>query len=681
MHEHILHAIPGRTRLHLPDCNLAPPLLEAQVRTLPGVDCALYSPISKSLVIYHNFKRLPPSHLRRISQIYQAPKKPATDDLHATMTREIKELALVGATALVESLFFKTGAATAAAVLFASRHIIKNGVATIFHPTADTLTTTSLIALILNKKPSSAFILYAMSTAGELLSQYTADRTRGFVREMMALDVSKAWLVQEDGNYLEVEVADVQKGDSILVFHGEKVPLDGTVQNYEGEVDQASITGESTPVYVAKDSFVYAGSLLVDGKLQLKVENVGEDLTVNKMIRLIEEGQEKQAAIQNISEKFTEKMVPVSFALAGLTYLFTRNWDRVLNMLVIDYICGVKLATATAISASIGRAARNGVLIKGGQALENLARINTVILDKTGTITEGNTFVKDIQTFNDYGEDTVLAYAAAAEAHSTHPIAHAIVEEAKNRRLQLPDTNLESFENLVGRGLVVDIAGQKLLVGSRKLQKEFQVDLPPDPKTGVFISKNRQLMGIIDVDDKIRSQMKRTINRMKRSGVDEVIMLTGDHKKAAAKVAQKLDIDQYYAEALPQDKANFLKALKDEGHYVTMMVGDGINDAPALAYADIGVSLGSKKTDIAMETSDVIINSENPMLLNDVITLSQKTVKTIKQNLVVTFAVNTAAIALGSFGFISPVIGAAIHNATTIGVVLNSARLILPERS
>jgi len=679
----VLHSIPGRTRLHLGGCQLEATLLEARVRALPGVNSALFSPISQNLVVHHNFKWLPTGHIKRIGRFFGV--APAPSVIPETIGQELKELAVVGAIALGEGLLFQglpkpLLSATALATLYASRHQIKEGLKNILRPTAETLTTTSLLALIATKKTSPAFTLYALSTVGELLSHYTADRTRGFVRDMMALDVSKAWLLQPGGDYIEVEVSQVQKGDSIMVFHGEKVPLDGTVSNYEGEVDQASITGESTPVYVTKGHFIYAGSLLVDGKLELKVENVGEDLTVNKMIRLIEEGQDKQAHIQNISEKFTQRMVPVSFALAGLTYLFTRNWDRVLNMLVIDYICGVKLATATAISATIGKAARNGILIKGGQAVENLSRTNTVILDKTGTITEGNTFVKSIHALNGFSEEDVLSYAAAVEAHSTHPIANSIVEEAKKRSLALPQTALETFENLVGRGIVIEAGGERVLAGSRKLQKEFKVSLPTEPKTGVFISKNGELMGIIDVDDKIRPQMKRTINHMKRNGIDEIIMLTGDHKKAAAKVAQKLDIDQYYAEALPQDKANFLRSLKKDSRYVTMMVGDGINDAPALAYADIGVSLGSKKTDIAMETSDVIIHSENPMLLGDVIDLSQTTMKVIRQNLVATFAINTGAIALGSFGIISPVMAAAIHNAATIGVVLNSAKLLLPER-
>jgi len=233
-HYAILHAIPGRTRLHLPGCTLEPTLVEAKIRALPGIDSAFYSPITKSLVIYHNFKRLPASHLRYVARQFPISENSESDDLHETMKREIKELALVGGTALLDNLFLNSQGLvtpTALAVLYASRHIIKNGVATIFHPTADTLTTTSLIALLLNKKPSSAVILYAMSTAGELLSQYTADKTRGFVKEMMALDVTKAWLIGESGQYVEVEVSQVQKGDSIMVFHGEKVPLDGTVSN------------------------------------------------------------------------------------------------------------------------------------------------------------------------------------------------------------------------------------------------------------------------------------------------------------------------------------------------------------------------------------------------------------------------------------------------------------------
>ena len=516
-----------------------------------------------------------------------------------------------------------------------------------------------------------------MSTISEGLSEYTMNRTRKFVGDMMKVDTPYAWLMKENGQPIKVKTDVVNVGDQVIVFHGEKVPFDGTVAAYEAQVDQSMITGEYLPAVASVGAYVYAGSIIVEGKIIITVDHIGKDLTVNRMIKLIEEAQDKQANIQMMSEKFTNAIVPVSLSLATGIYVLTRNWDKVLNMLVIDYVCGVKLSTATAISATIGKAAQKGILLKGGQTIETLAKVDTVILDKTGTITEGEPIVTHVYPFNGFSEEEVLAYAASAEEHASHPIAEAIRAKAYERNIVIPDHDDESLHIVVGKGVKVLINDEEVFVGSISFMKENNIFIGTDLEVGIFVAKEQTLLGVLVLEDKIRVGMNEMIHRLRKSGVKEIIMLTGDYEDTAQKVSQHISLDQYVSEALPEDKVNFVKYLKEVKNRTIMMVGDGINDAPALAYADIGITMGAKKTDIAMETADIVIHSENPLLIAEAMEISKRAMKTIKQNLFATMFINTGAILLGTFGVITPVTGAAVHNTSTLALVLNSARLIL----
>ncbi len=660
-------------------------MIEATLRSFPGILSATYSIVTKTVVLYHNYDVLPKKYLCQMNHFFKKSVPSDIKDEDEHVKGQIQDLGIVLGAYVVEKAFFSMlpynfFRPTSLAILFASRDFIKKGLKTITKPDHDTLTTASLIASIAKGSPKSAFVIYLMSTIGEILTEHTANRTRRFVREMMELDTSEAWLINEDGEEVKVSTDFVKKNDKIIIFQGEKIPFDGIVTAYDGHVDQSAITGEYMPASVSEGSYVYAGSIVIDGKIIVEVDKIGEDLAVNRMIKLIEEAQDKQAPIQMTSEKFTKKVVPISFGVAGMIYLLTKDWNRVLNMLVIDFVCGTKLSTATAISASIGRAAREGVLVKGGQTLETLSKINTVVFDKTGTITEGRPVVQRIITCNGYSENEILAYAASAEEHSSHPIAEAICKEAEVRNLDIPEHDNQTIENMVGRGISVFVNDEQVIVGNRKLMEDCNVPIAIDKQSGVFVAKEKELIGIIDIEDQVRYGMDRTINQLRDKGVDKVIMLTGDNLQSAMETADQIEVDEVIAEAMPQEKVDFVKSLKKEKDQIVMMVGDGINDAPALANADVGVSLGGKKTDIAMETSDVVINSDNPLLLPEIVKISQQAMRTIRNNILVTILVNGTVIVLGSFGIFQPTVGAAIHNAATIGVVLNSARLILIGR-
>ena len=689
-HVAILHSIPGRTRLSLEIGGIKPAEVEARLRAIPGIYSAVYSALSRTVVLHHQNVKLHGQLLSYIACLFSTSKEIVKrQEQEMSLKSQLKDFAIVLGAWLAEKTMILPAFPFAIhpivtpvtlATLYASRHIIKNGLRRFWKPNPDTLTTAALVASILKGTPQSALVIYAMSTASEMLTAYTMNRTRGYVRDIMQVDTSHAWLVSNDGGEVKVPVERICVGDDIMVFQGEKIPFDGTVASFYAQVDQSSITGEYNPVSVCEGTYVYAGSIVTEGKLMIKVQKTGEDMAVNRMIKLIEEAQNKQAPIQTMAEKFTSRMVPISFILAGAIYIATKDWNRVLNMLVIDYVCGVKLSTAAAISSAIGKAAKSGVLLKGGQTIETLAGVDTVVLDKTGTITEGRPAVTNVTPFGHYKEEDVLGLAASAEEHASHPLAEAILSETMGRGIFVPAHEDESVEIHTGKGVSVLINGDHVLVGSRRFLEEHGVLISSEQSAGIFVSKEGELAGIIDVQDKIRNGMNRTINQLRRDGVDEIIMLTGDHEDAAKEIASLTVIDDYIAEAMPEDKAVFIQDLKKEEDRTIMMVGDGINDAPALAYADIGVTLGAKKTDIAMETADMVVHSDNPLLLSRTVSLSKKTMKIIRQNVLVSLIVNTGAIALGTLGFIRPITGAAIHNAATIGVVLNSLNLILTRR-
>ncbi|MBR4696771.1 MAG: heavy metal translocating P-type ATPase, partial [Selenomonadaceae bacterium] len=374
----------------------------------------------------------------------------------------------------------------------------------------------------------------------------------------------------------------------------------------------------------------------------------------------------------------------VSFLGAAIVYGATRDWQRVLNLLFIDFSCGLKLSTATAISAAIAAAAKRGILVKGGNYIEALAETDTVVLDKTGTLTVGIPQIAFLRTARDVEEKEMILLAASAEQHSVHPLAVAIQKYVREKEWETP--HHESTETVVARGMravVPDFEGYTggtVLVGSRKFLRENNVKEEEALSEGIkmknllYVARNGRLIGIIGIEDPVRPKMKKTLNQMRRHGIDEIVMLTGDSKEVAANVAQAMDIDSFHAEILPENKAEYVNKLKQRG--TVMMVGDGINDAPALAFSDVGVSLGGRQTDIAAESSAVTIHSEDPARLIEALQLGRRTMNLVHQNFMATILVNSAAMLLGALGKISPLWAAVIHNTATLAVVLNSCRIL-----
>ena len=578
-------------------------------------------------------------------------------------------------------------------VLGISRNFIKTGIGGLIkdrQPNADTLTTTAVIASVLAGKPESSLMLLALSNGAEMLTSYAAEKARTHISGLLSLGQRDVWLVEEtsDGEVeRKVSVDEVRPGDTIAVHAGEKIVIDGRVLRGDAAVTQASITGESAPAMKHEGTPVYAGSVVEAGELVIAVEKVGGDTSLAHIVHLVEEAQTRRAPVQNFADQMANYLVPVSFLGAAIVYGATRDWGRVLNLLFIDFSCGLKLSTATAMSASIAAAAKRGILVKGGNYVEALARTDTVVLDKTGTLTVGVPEITFIRTAEGIEEKEVILLAASAEEHSVHPLAVAIQKYVEEQTWKAPQHR--SSKTIVARGMLAEVpdfegfAGGTIRVGSRRfLQENGIVDeenliASVTGKNLLYVARDTKLIGVIGIDDPIRPKMKKTLNQLRRCGVDEIVMLTGDAKAVAADVAREMDVDSYHAEILPEDKSRYVNQLRQRG--TVMMVGDGINDAPALAFADVGVSLGGRQTDIAAESSAVTIHSEDPTRLVEALRLGQRTMHLVHQNFKATLLVNSSAMLLGALGAISPLAAAAIHNTATLAVVLNSCRILTPE--
>lgn len=664
-------------------------LAAARLRSMAGVISAVVD--EKQIRVWHSGATLNPSAQRMILR-YE--NEATAHESELTMAYYRRE-ALISLASFVAMKILEKNAPTtyaslkivrSALVLALGRNIIKSGYGGFIRnrrPNADTLTATAVVASVISGRPESSLTLLTLSNVAEMLTCYAAERARKQITGLLNLNQQYVWLVEE-GVERKVPVESLKVGDHIAAHTGEKICIDGHVLDGTAAVNQSSITGESKPAVKRKESPVYAGSVVEAGEITIRVEKVGKDTSLAHIVHLVEEAQSQRAPVQNFADKMADLLVPVTMLGAAIVYGATRDWQRVLNLLFIDFSCGLKLSTATAISASIAAAAKRGILVKGGNYIEALAEADTVVLDKTGTITVGVPQISFLKTAADIQEKEMLLLAASAEMHSVHPLAVAIQKYVEENSWEVPQH--KSSKTIVARGMqakVPDFEGYKggnVLVGSRKFMEESKVSgidgvaLEEAVPNCIYVARDKVLLGIIGIDDPIRPKMKKTLNQMRRYGIDEIVMLTGDSKEVAAQVARDLDIDSYYAEVLPEDKADYVRKLKERG--CIMMVGDGINDAPALAFANVGVSLGGQQTDIAAESSAVTIRSEDPEGLMTALQIGRRTMNLVQQNFMATLTVNSAAMLLGALGVINPLWAAIIHNSATLAVVLNSARIL-----
>ena len=566
--------------------------------------------------------------------------------------------------------------------------VLKNGIYSLIQnkrPNADTLSSTAIVSSIILGSERTALTIMILEKFAELLTVYTMKKTRGVIKDMLSVGENYVWKQSDDENTAKkVPIEEISKGDFILVQTGEKISVDGTIEKGEAIIDQSAITGEYMPVTKKAGEEVFAGTLLKSGNITVKAEKVGDDRTASRIIKLVEDAAFNKADIQSYADTFSAQLIPLNFLLAGIVYVSTKNLQKALSMLVIDYSCGIRLSTATAFSASINTAAKNGILIKGSNYLEELSKSDTVIFDKTGTITEGKPKIQTLKTFGKNMKDNrMLALAAAAEETSSHPLASAILNEIKNRGLKIPKHKESVIK--VARGIETFVNKDIIRVGSLKYMEENDISLEvaSDIVKGmqnrgeivIYVAKNNDLIGVIGVSDPPRENIKKAMNRLRNQGIDDIVLLTGDLRQQAETIASRMSMDRYESELLPEDKAKDILKFRSIGSKV-IMIGDGINDAPALSYANVGIALGSSRTDIAMEAADVTITSDDPLLIPGVIGLAKNTVKIIKQNFAMAIGINSFALVLGATGLLPAIYSSILHNSITILVVGNSLRLL-----
>ncbi len=712
----VIHQINGRIRIY---CRALQFLkgyeaeIVSKVALLSYVDDAKISTLTANILVHYDpddpYSEQIVANIEEIITTYSIPAFQKERKEHAQLTvneRRLQESpvksllrnVVAGGVSLVWALINGSGNTrrlpliqrltgfTAVSSIALSLPIFKSGVQSLIHtkrPNADTLSAAAILASLISGNGISALTIILLADTAELLTAYSMSRTRQAIREMLSTGEQFVWKVVGDDALQKVPVEDLIPGDKIVVHTGEIISVDGYILKGTALVDESSITGEYMPKEKTADNKVFAGSTVKSGTITIYAEKTSDETAAAKIIKMVDSASQYKAQVQTMADRFSAQLIPLNFALGALVYLITQNPVRALNMLVIDYSCGIRLSTATALTAAISSGARNGILIKGSNFLEVLADTETLIFDKTGTLTEGRPEVKTLLTYDDkVTEKQLLTWAAAAEETSTHPVAHAITEKARLKGYKIPKHS--EVEVFMSRGVFTTVNKNEIRVGNAVFMKENGISLEPAREdiaklmlrgeNIVFVARGDALAGLIGIVDPLRENMKKALNRLRNLGIDDIILLTGDVEQQAELVASRMMFDRFKSELMPEEKARFAINLQSKGLKV-VMIGDGINDAPALAYADVGIALGSKRTDIAMEAADITIRSDDPLTIPTLIRLSRSTMRIIKQNFATSIGVNSIGLVLGAMGVLPVFWGAFVHNMTTVAVVGNSLRL------
>lgn len=517
---------------------------------------------------------------------------------------------------------------------------------------------------------------------GAILEEKTAERSKKGLKDLISLAPQKGRrLVNDEETMINAE--DIRKGYMLRVLPGEKIPVDGIIVNGNTSVDQAIMTGESLPIDKEKGDKVFCGTINRFGAIDIEATNVGEDSSLQKMIHMVQEAEKKQAPIQRIADRWATWLVPVALLIAVITYFVTSDIVRAVTVLVVFCPCALVLATPTAIMAAIGQATKHGVLIKSGEALEKMGKVDAIAFDKTGTLTFGKLEVSDLISFTEeHDEKSLMSLVASAETLSEHPLAKAVVTYAKKNSIAL--NTAKNFRMEAGKGIYAEISNQKIYCGSEKflLEKGISVlqqvsnslvELRKQGKATLLASVNGVCAGVIALSDTMRSTAKEIVNELNEMGTN-IVLLTGDNRQTAEYFAKKAGIDSVQAELLPEDKVQIILQMENEGNSICM-IGDGVNDAPALKTASVGVAMGAMGSDIAVDASDIALMSDDITKIPYLKRLSNATVRTIGFSISLSLFINFVAIIMSFMGLLTPTTGALVHNAGSIFVVMIAAML------
>lgn len=684
MNYSIVHNLPQRMRIslalpkrHIPENSQ----IERLFLTIDGVQKVSFNCRTRNLLVIYNGDSTVSVVLLKIiketSLIFVKKEKFKQDKLG----QKKKAAMLSGALLIARSIIPFVLAPYLA--LYGAMPILRKGFSAILNRrlNVDTLDSTAIgISLLRGDYLTAGFITFFLKV-GDYLEERIRQKSRESLSKMFQGQDGWAW-VKRNGCEMRVNIKDIAVGDLVVVRTGSSIPVDGIVAEGVALVNQSSITGEPFPVPKRAGLMVYAGTALEDGLLTIKSIKVGDKTRVSKIIKVIEESEGLKADVENHAERLANRIVPYSFILSGLTYLFTGNPIKATSILLVDYSCALKLSTPLMIMSAMIATARQDVFVKGGKFIEKLAEANVFVFDKTGTLTEAKPKVFDVLSFNGFNREELLKNVACVEEHFPHPVATAVVKKAEDEGL-VHEENHAEVEYVLAHGIVSRIEGKRILVGSKHfICEDNRIDVECKGSvikdfmdrgySVLYVAVENKLAGVVAIEDQVREDLQKFLRMLKDSGVERIVMLTGDNYATARNVAQRLGIDEYYAQALPERKTGIIKDLKSKS-CVVAMVGDGINDSPALSCADVGISM-KHGADIAREACDILLLDKGLEGIIEARKIAQDAMFRIKQNFRYIIGINSALIGLGILGMITPVTLAFMHNATTILVSVNSLK-------
>ena len=537
----------------------------------------------------------------------------------------------------------------------------------------------SISACLIQKNYNTAgTVMFLLSVSG-LLEDYTRARTRAALTDSLAIKADQVWLAGKDADTL-IPMSQLQVDDCIRVRTGSVIPVDGQITEGEAYINEASMTGEPLAVMKSAGASVFAGTVVEEGSVVIKVRKLSSDTKISKIIELIDNSENLKAGVQSKAERLADSIVPYSFLAFGLTLLFTRNVTKAVSVLMVDYSCAIKLSTPIAVISAIKEAADDDVTVKGGKYLEEYALADSIVFDKTGTLTNAEPVLEKVIALGDYSEAETLKIAACLEEHFPHSVARAIVKGAADRDIDHAEEHAE-VQYIVAHGISTTLHGKRAIIGSRhfvcedegiEITDEQQAEI--DEKSGacsvVYLAVGDKLTGALCISDPPRPEAEEAVKQLKEAGITNIVMLTGDSAKAAEITAQKLGISDFRAQVLPEDKHRYVQQLKEQGHRV-IMVGDGINDAPALAAANVSVAM-SDASDIAKETADITVRGADLTQLAAIRQLSEKLMHRINSNYRFILLFNSVLLLSGAFGLLQPSASALLHNASTMAICAKS---------
>ena len=548
------------------------------------------------------------------------------------------------------------------------------------------LDATAITVSLVTKDFSTASSIMFLLGIGELLEEWTHKKSVDDLARSMSLNVSKVWLRTPENQEILVESSKIEKGDKVVVHMGNVIPFDGEVLDGDAMVNQASLTGESVPVQRTVGNTVFAGTVVEEGEITIRVKEVEGNNRFDQIVTMIEESEKLKSELEGKAEHYADKLVPWTLGATGLTYLLTRNVTKAMSILMVDFCCALKLAMPISVLSAIREASLYNVTVKGGKFLEAVAEADTIVFDKTGTLTKAHPTVVDVVNFNDeYSSDDMLRVAACLEEHFPHSMAKAVVDAASKNGLSHEEMHTK-VEYIVAHGIATSINGKRTVIGSYHFVFEDEKCVVPAGKEPLFeslplyyshlyLAIEGKLSAVICIEDPLRDEAAAVVTSLKKAGISKVVMMTGDSERTASVIAKKVGVDEYYAEVLPEDKAAFVEKEKDKGRKV-IMIGDGINDSPALSAANVGIAI-SDGAEIAREIADITVGSDDLYQIVTLKYISNALMKRIKSNYRKIVGFNSGLIALGVAGVLPPTTTALLHNGSTIFISVNSMKNLL----